>query len=130
MLKREGLKLFFHPEGTWWKFFNDPDHPEINDTNKIDFFAENTDPRLVLFQIDTYHMYNNRGARRDPVDGSLWDAEAFRQRNWKRLIGYHVKDANRREPDAAPRAGSPFTQLRRPAPPRLPAHRRRGRGST
>jgi sugar phosphate isomerase/epimerase len=111
LLKREGLKLFFHPEGTWWQFFNDPDHPEMNRTHKIDFFAENTDPRLVLFEIDSYHMYNNRGARPDPVDGSLWDAEGFMRRNWKRLMGYHVKDANREVPTQAPSVRGPFTQL-------------------
>jgi sugar phosphate isomerase/epimerase len=113
-LKTEGIKLFFHPEGTWWTFFADPDHPELDNTNKIDFFAANTDPRLVNFQIDTYHMYQNRGARPYP-DGSLWDAEAFIKRNWKRLVGYHVKDASRLNPTPAPapRAGNspgPFTQ--------------------
>ena len=107
-LKREGIQLFFHPEGTWWTFFNDPAHPELSNTNKIDFFAANTDPRLVNFQIDTYHMYNNRGAR-PYADGSLWDAEAFVKRNWKRLVGYHVKDANRVNPTPAP-PGNVFTQ--------------------
>jgi sugar phosphate isomerase/epimerase len=107
-LKSEGLKLFFHPEGTWWTFFNDPEHPELSQTNKLDFFTANTDPRLVNFQIDTYHMYANRGAR-PYADGSLWDAEGFVKRNWKRLVGYHIKDANRTAPTAAPPA-VPFTQ--------------------
>jgi len=110
LLRREGLKMFFHPEGTWWQFFADPDHPELNRTHKIDFFTANTDPRLVNFEIDSYHMYNNRGARPDPVDGSLWDAEGFMKRNWKRLMGYHVKDANRIIPTPAPATSGPFIQ--------------------
>ena len=106
---RDGLKIFFHPEGTWWQYFNDPDHPELSRTQKIDFFTENTDPRYVLFEIDTYHTYNSRAARPDPVDGSLWNAEAFIKGNWKRLMGYHVKDANRVVPAPAPPANQ-YTQ--------------------
>jgi len=108
-LKKEGIKLFFHPEGTWWTFLADPDHPELNQTNKIDFFAANTDPRVVNFEIDTYHMYANRAAR-PYSDGSLWDAEAFVKRNWKRLVGYHVKDANRILPNTPAPPSVPFTQ--------------------
>jgi len=43
-----GLPTSAHPEGTWWTFFNDPQHPELNNTHKIDFFADNTDPRYVF----------------------------------------------------------------------------------
>ena len=113
LLLSEGIKLFFHPEGTWWQYFADPDHPELNNTNKLDFFAANTDPRLVNFQIDTYHMYANRGARpypSDPSNNTLWDAEGFVKRNWKRLIGYHVKDANRILPNTPAPPAVPFTQ--------------------
>jgi sugar phosphate isomerase/epimerase len=112
-LKKEGIKLFFHPEGTWWQYFNDPDHPELSDTNKLDFFAANTDPRYVFFEIDTYHMYANRGARpvpSDPSNKTLWDAEGFVKRNWKRLVGYHVKDANRVLPNTPAPPLVPFQQ--------------------
>jgi len=98
-LLKEGFVLFFHPEGTWWQFFTDPQHPELNNTHKIDFFAANTDPRYVFFEIDTYHMYQNRIL--NPLPGSAagtgyWDAEAFMKRNWKRIMGFHIKDAVRR----------------------------------
>ena len=109
MYRDEGLKIFFHPEGTWWQFFNDPDRPEMSRTHKIDYFTKNTDPRYVLFEIDTYHTYNSRAARPDPVDGSLWDAEDFIKGNWKRLMGYHIKDANRIVPAPAPPANQ-YTQ--------------------
>jgi hypothetical protein len=121
-LDREGLKVFFHPEGTWWQYFADPDRPDMSTTQKIDFFTENTDPRYVLFEIDTFHMYNNRSARPDPSlpqntpntvcitnpDG-CWDAEAFIKRNWKRLMGYHIKDASRNPTEVRTNVG-PYIQ--------------------
>ena len=102
LMYREGLKIFFHPEGTWWQYFNDPDRPDMSRTQKIDFFTENTDPRFVLFEIDTYHTYNSRARNPDPVDGSLWDAEQYIKSNWKRLVAWHVKDANRVVPAPVP----------------------------
>jgi sugar phosphate isomerase/epimerase len=111
MLAENGIRCFFHPEGTWWTFFNDPDHPELSRTHKIDFFAQNTDPRYVFFEIDTYHTYNNRAARPDPVDGSLWDAEKFIKSNWKRLVAWHIKDANRVVPTPTPPTSS-YTQTK------------------
>jgi sugar phosphate isomerase/epimerase len=113
LYKEEGLKLFFHPEGTWWQYFADPDHPELSNTNKLDFFAANTDPRYVFFEIDTYHMYANRGARpvpSDPTNNTLWDAAGFVKSNWKRLVGYHIKDANRILPATPAPPSVPFTQ--------------------
>jgi len=109
-LLNEGFVLFFHPEGTWWTFFNDSQHPELNNLHKIDFFAGNTDPRYVFFEIDTYHMYQNRVL--NPLPGSApgtgyWDAESFMKRNWKRIMGFHIKDAVRqRRGDVT----SPYTQ--------------------
>ena len=122
LMYREGLKIFFHPEGTWWQFFNDPDRPEMSRTHKIDYFAANTDPRYVLFEIDSFHMYNNRSARPDPSlpqntpntvcitnpDG-CWDAESFMKRNWKRLMGYHIKDAIRNPSETRTNVG-PYVQ--------------------
>ena len=66
----------------------------------------------MFFEIDTYHMYANRGARpvpSDPTNNTLWDAAGFVKSNWKRLVGYHVKDANRILPAT-------------PAPPERPVH--------
>src|SRR3954454_3871384 len=134
LMHEEGLKIFFHPEGTWWQFFNDPDRPEMSRTHKIDYFTEHTDPRFVLFEIDTFHMYNNRSARPDPslpqntpntvciTDPSgCWDAEAFMKRNWKRLMGYHVKDAVRNPAEVRVGTG-PYVQARaRPGFPLLSA---------
>ena len=63
----------------------------------------------MFFEPDTYHTYNARGRFPDPVDGSLWDAEAWIKSNWKRVMGWHIKDANRAVPAPAP-PGNPFTQ--------------------
>jgi sugar phosphate isomerase/epimerase len=104
--EKEGIKLYFHPEVAYWTFFADPDHPELSRTHKIDYFAANTDPRYVNFEIDTYHMWNNRVARPDPVDGSYWDAAGFVKSHWKRIVAYHIKDANR----SAPGLASQYTQ--------------------
>jgi sugar phosphate isomerase/epimerase len=109
MLEQYGIKVYLHAEQNNWNFFNDPAHPELARKHRIDFFTENTDPRYVFFEPDVYHTYNARGRFPDPVDGSLWDAEAWIKGNWKRLVGWHIKDANRSTPQvAAP--GNPFQQ--------------------
>jgi hypothetical protein len=110
MLEQYGIKVYLHPEQNNWMFFNDPAHPELSRKHRIDFFTENTDPRYVFFEPDVYHTYNARGRFPDPVDGSLWDAEGWIKSNWKRLVAWHVKDANRISPAPAPPA-NPFTQV-------------------
>jgi sugar phosphate isomerase/epimerase len=109
MLETYGIKVYLHPEQNNWNFFNDPAHPELSRKHRIDFFTEHTDARYVFFEPDVYHMYNARGRFPDPVDGSLWDAEGFLKSNWKRLVAWHVKDANRTTPTPAP-PGNPFIQ--------------------
>jgi sugar phosphate isomerase/epimerase len=109
MYEQYGIKVYLHAEQNNWNFINDPAHPELARKHRIDFFTENTDPRYVFFEPDTYHTFNARGRFPDPVDGSLWDAEAWIKSNWKRLMGWHIKDANRSVPAPAP-PGNPFTQ--------------------
>jgi sugar phosphate isomerase/epimerase len=109
MYEQYGIKVYLHAEQNNWNFFNDPAHPELSRKHRIDFFTENTDPRYVFFEPDVYHTYNARGRFPDPVDGSLWDAEAWIKSNWKRMVGWHIKDANRSTPQVAP-PGNPFVQ--------------------
>jgi hypothetical protein len=109
LMENYGIKAYLHPEQNNWQFFNDPAHPELSRKHRIDFWVENTDPRYVFIEPDIYHMYNARGRFPDPVDGSLWDPISYMQKNWKRLVGWHVKDANRSVPAPAP-PGNPFTQ--------------------
>ena len=45
------------------------------------------------------------------VDGSLWDPISYMQNNWKRLVGWHVKDAVRAAVPVAP-PGNPLDQTK------------------
>jgi sugar phosphate isomerase/epimerase len=112
-LRAEGIKYFFHPEQDWFRFFEDPAHPELARVHRIDWFTDNTDPRLVSFEPDTMHTLAGRARFPDPVDGRLFDVNAWyahlaRQR---RLIAWHTKDADRIIPLPAP-GTNPFTQER------------------
>jgi sugar phosphate isomerase/epimerase len=105
-----GIKCYLHPEQNNWQFINDPAHPEVQQTHRIDFWVANTDPRYVYIEPDIYHMYNARG-RFPNADGSLWDPISYLQKNWKRLVAWHVKDAVRAATPVAP-PGNPFDQVK------------------
>jgi sugar phosphate isomerase/epimerase len=112
-LRAAGLKYFFHPEQDWFRFFSDPAHPELNRVHRLDWFTDNTDPRLVFFEPDTMHTLAGRGRFPDPVDGRLFDVNAWygRLAAKRRLIAWHVKDADRVIP-LPPVGTNPFTQER------------------
>jgi len=109
-LRAEGIKYFFHPEQDWFRFFDDPAHPELSRVHRIDWFTDNTDPRLVSFEPDTMHTLAGRARFPDPVDGSLFDVNAWygRLAEQRRLIAWHIKDADR-IPLPAP-GTNPFSQ--------------------
>jgi len=110
-----GLRWYWHTEQNGWQFFNDPAHPELSRTHRIDWWTANTDPSLVLFEPDIFHSYSGRARFPDPVDGSKWDAFGFWKANAHRLVGWHVKDGTRIVPPPTPTpanpAPNPFTQL-------------------
>ena len=112
-LRAVGIKYFFHPEQDWFRFFSDPAHPELNRVHRLDWFTDNTDPRLVFFEPDTMHTLAGRARFADPVDGRLFDVDAWYTRlaHKKRIIAWHVKDADRIVPMVAP-GTNPFTQER------------------
>ena len=117
-LRAVGIKYFFHPEQDWFRFFDDPSHPELARVHRIDWFTDNTDPRLVAFEPDTMHTLAGRARFVDPVDGSLFDHNRWYARlaAQRRLIAWHIKDADR---IPVPAAGTnPFTQEH--ARPRFP----------
>jgi sugar phosphate isomerase/epimerase len=109
-LRAVGIKYFFHPEQDWFRFFDDPAHPELSRVHRIDWFTDNTDPRLVSFEPDTMHTLAGRARFPDPVDGSLFDVNGWYRRLARqgRLIAWHVKDADR-IPLPAP-GTNPFSQ--------------------
>ena len=111
--KAAGIKYFFHPEQDWFRFFDDPAHPELARVHRIDWFTDNTDPKLVFFEPDTMHTLAGRGRFPDPVDGRLFDVNAWygRLAAKNRLIAWHAKDADRVIPLPAPGV-NPFTQTR------------------
>ena len=108
-----GIKYFFHPEQDWFRFFDDPAHPELARVHRIDWFTDNTDPNLVHFEPDTMHTLAGRARFPDPVDGRLFDVNAWygRLAAQDRLIAWHAKDADRVIPLPAPGV-NPFTQQR------------------
>ena len=109
-----GIKYFFHPEQDWFRFFADPAHPELDRVHRIDWFTDNTDPKLVYFEPDTMHTLAGRARFPDPVDGRLFDVNAW----YGRLAADEPADRLARQgrrPDrpAAARPGTnPFTQTR------------------
>jgi sugar phosphate isomerase/epimerase len=109
-LRAAGIKYFFHPEQDWFRFFADPAHPELNRVHRIDWFTDNTDPRLVNFEPDLMHTLGGRARFPDPVDGSLFDHNAWfaRLSRQRRLIAWHIKDADRNPLPAA--GANPFVQ--------------------
>jgi sugar phosphate isomerase/epimerase len=109
-LAAEGLRMYLHPEQNNFQFFNDPDHPELSQTHRLDWFTDNTDPSVVFFEPDILHMYAGR-ARFPAANGALFDALAWLDRIQKRLVAWHAKDASRLSPAPAPPA-NPFTQTR------------------
>ena len=108
-----GIKYFFHPEQDWFRFFDDPAHPELARVHRIDWFTDHTDRKLVHFEPNTMHTLAGRARFPDPVDGRLFDVNAWygRLAADKRLIAWHAKDADRIIPLPAPGI-NPFTQTR------------------
>jgi sugar phosphate isomerase/epimerase len=108
-LAAEGMRYYLHPEQNNFNFFNDPAHPELSRVHRIDWFTDNTDPRLVFFEPDIFHAYSGRARFPDPVDGSLWDILGWLTANSRRILAWHVKDGVRVVPQPAP-PQNPFTQ--------------------
>jgi sugar phosphate isomerase/epimerase len=109
-LRAVGIKYFFHPEQDWFRFFDDPAHPELARVHRIDWFTDHTDRRYVSFEPDTMHTLAGRARFPDPVDGSLFDVNGWYRRlaSQGRLIAWHLKDADR---IPLPVAGTnPFSQ--------------------
>jgi sugar phosphate isomerase/epimerase len=107
-LAAEGIRMYLHPEQNNFNFFNDPAHPELSQVHRLDWFSENTDPSVVLFEPDILHMYAGR-ARFPAANGALFDAVGWLARNEKRVVAWHAKDGSRLKPPPAPGV-NPFTQ--------------------
>jgi sugar phosphate isomerase/epimerase len=104
-----GLRWYWHVEQNGYRFFNDPDHPELARTHRWQWFADNTDPGLIFFEPDTLHGYAGRARFPDPVDGTLVDLFGWWKDNWQRIVAWHIKDGIRLAPPPLPGV-NPFTQ--------------------
>ncbi len=69
LLENYGIKAYLHPEQNNWDFIRDATHPSSARKHRIDFFVENTDPRYVFLEPDTFHMYNRAAASRTRSTG-------------------------------------------------------------
>jgi sugar phosphate isomerase/epimerase len=118
ILADRGLHWYWHPEQNAFQFFNDPDHPELSQVHRIDWFAEHTHAGLVFFEPDIFHAYSGRArfpaagwSPSNPYDPSkLWDAFGFWTSNAHRLVAWHIKDGTRLVPQPLPPV-NPFTQV-------------------
>jgi hypothetical protein len=75
VLAAAGITWYWHPEQNAFRFFDDPEHPELSRTRRIDWWAANTNPATIRFEPDILHAYAGRARFPDPVDGSLWEDE-------------------------------------------------------
>ena len=124
-----GIKYFFHPEQDWFRFFDDPAHPELARVHRIDWFTDNTDPKLVFFEPDTMHTLAGRGA----VPRPRRRAAVRRQRLVRPARGRRPADRLAREGRRPrhPAAGAGHQPVHADARAAgLPAQRRRSTSST
>jgi hypothetical protein len=118
ILEKRGVKYFYHPEQDNYRFFNDPAHPELNGTHRIEYVMDNTNPALFGWEIDIVHNWSGRlrflNATTHEPDISVWD---LAQAENRRVIGWHIKDGFRNPAykgtwtgGPAEQGGSPYLQ--------------------
>jgi hypothetical protein len=96
ILQSRGVKYFYHPEQDNYRFFNDPAHPELNGTHRIEYVMQHTAPQLFGWEIDILHNWSGRvrflnAATHEP-DISVW---GLAQEQQQRVLGWHIKDGFR-----------------------------------
>src|SRR3954453_13788719 len=96
ILEKRGVKYFFHPEQDNYRYFNDPAHPELDGTHRIQYVMANTNPALFGWEIDILHNWSGRlrflNATTHRPDISVWDLAKAQAR---RVLGWHIKDGFR-----------------------------------
>src|SRR3954452_9839937 len=60
ILDKRGVKYFYHPEQDNYRYFNDPAHPELDLTHRIQWVMANTNPALFGWEIDILHNFSGR----------------------------------------------------------------------
>jgi len=96
ILRDRDVQYFYHPEQDNYRFFADPDHPELDTVHRIQWVMANTDPKLFGWEIDVLHNWSGRlrflNAATHQPDISVW---ALAQAEQKRVMGWHIKDGFR-----------------------------------
>jgi hypothetical protein len=108
ILESRGVKYFFHPEQDNYRFFNDPAHPELNGTHRIEYVMQNTNPSLFGWEIDILHNWSGRvrflNATTHQPDISVW---GLAQAQARRVLGWHIKDGFRNTAQRGTWVGGP-----------------------
>jgi hypothetical protein len=108
ILRERGVQYFFHPEQDNYRFFADPDHPELDTVHRIQWVMENTDPKLFGWEIDILHNWSGRvrflNATTHQPDISVW---SLAQAEQKRVMGWHIKDGFRNTAQSGTWTGGP-----------------------
>ena len=108
ILRDRDVQYFFHPEQDNYRFFADPDHPELDTVHRIQWVMANTDPKLFGWEIDVLHNWSGRvrflNATTHQPDISVW---ALAQAEQKRVMGWHIKDGFRNTAQTGTWTGGP-----------------------
>jgi sugar phosphate isomerase/epimerase len=108
ILQSRGVKYFYHPEQDNYRYLNDPAHPQLNGTHRIEYVMDNTDPALFGWEIDILHNYSGRvrflNATTHEPDISVW---GLAQAQSRRVTGWHIKDGFRNTAQRGTWVGGP-----------------------
>jgi hypothetical protein len=108
ILRDREVQYFYHPEQDNYRYFTDPDHPELDTVHRIQWVMANTDPKLFGWEIDILHNWSGRvrflNATTHQPDISVW---ALAQAEQKRVMGWHIKDGFRNTAQTGTWTGGP-----------------------
>jgi len=108
ILQSRGVRFFYHPEQDNYRFFADPDHPELDTVHRIEWVMENTNRALFGWEIDVLHNWSGRvrflNATTHQPDISVW---ALAQQERRRVMGWHIKDGFRNTAQQGTWVGGP-----------------------
>ncbi|WP_157592085.1 twin-arginine translocation signal domain-containing protein [Solirubrobacter soli] len=108
ILQGRGVKYFFHPEQDNYRYLNDPAHPDLDGTHRIQYVMQNTAPQLFGWEIDILHNWSGRvrflNATTHQPDISVW---GLAQTEARRVLGWHIKDGFRNTAQRGTWVGGP-----------------------
>ena len=110
MLEQYGIKLYLHPEQNNLEVLQRSGAPRARAHAPDRLLHREHRPALRLLRArHVPHVQRARRASRTRSTGRCGTPRRWIKSNWKRLVGWHIKDANRATPRRRP-PGNPFTQ--------------------